>query len=155
MAKAYCFTAVLIDSQKLLSFSTLNDLQYTVVMYHLVIGYKPTYVTNIIGKTLNPQTRLHHIHPLGYNTILKWCIVEWSYLPRLLPKWSSPKNGIQECTLLKNKRDDWHTSNTILPSNAEECLPNNIKACKWMRHVVMRNGECIWKLYTLHEGVAI
>ena len=40
----------------------------TTIMYHLVIGYKPTYVTNNISKTLNPQAQLHHIYsyPLGY-----------------------------------------------------------------------------------------
>ena len=58
------------------------------IMYHLVIGYKPMYVTNTISKALNPQAQLYHTH-YGINTILKWCIVEWSYLrtvSRYLPK---------------------------------------------------------------------
>ena len=29
----------------------------------------------------------------------------------------------------------------------------NMKDCKGTRHVIMRNGECTSKLYTLHEGV--
>ena len=28
-----------------------------------------------------------------------------------------------------------------------------MKACKGMKHIIMRNKECALKMYTLHEGV--
>ena len=60
-------------------------------------------------------------------------------------------NGIYlRMRIAERLRDDLYTLNMIFPSNPEKC---HIKACKRMKHAVMRNGECTLEIYTLHEGV--
>ena len=63
-------------------------------------------------------------------------------------KWSSPNNGFWEYRLLKHKRD-----NTSQQSRRMFNLTPKLVYSKWTRHIIMRNGECILRLYTLHEGV--
>ena len=57
---------------------------------------------------------------------------------------------IQECGLLKYKRDDMHTLNTVFPNNPEKCHTSSIKACKGIKHSIMRNF-CFY--YLLHMRV--
>ena len=51
---------------------------------------------------------------------------------------------------MKHERDDLHTLNTIFPSNSEKFQISRIKAHAEMKHAIMRNGECTYKMYTVH-----
>ena len=99
----------------------------TTIMWHLVIGYKSTYVSS------KHYTDKHITTPylLGckYN-----CEIIYSRMK--FPTKAFTKNGSGVLQIMEFKNVGY-----ILPSNPGKCSNSSIKACEGMKHTLMRNGE--------------